>query len=337
MSDVTPEANHEIQSLLTDRHRLQEWLDRLEATSDRTPEAVRQRVRADYEGRLAEVVARLRGYSTALNGSLATLRTQRSDFLSQRTEMEEARAEAELRHAVGEYSDEDWNRLEADAGHRLEAFSGEIDRLSSEIGRLEEVLSQVTPSERQARPPAPPPPPPPPQRSAPRHGERLDIHHLEREEITLVPRGPQSTDDNQNVVTLDPQHMDDIEAIRPETPRPTPIEAPRFTPKTGGDHHRPSPRSTPTAPRTLRFPAPPVPETPASTPSAPNVDEMTFLKSVTLDSPATREKNAAENRPTSSAKRSPSSTKTLKCAECGAMNRPTEWYCDRCGAELAAL
>ena len=29
--------------------------------------------------------------------------------------------------------------------------------------------------------------------------------------------------------------------------------------------------------------------------------------------------------------------KTLKCQECGAMNFPTEWYCERCGGELAAL
>jgi uncharacterized OB-fold protein len=29
--------------------------------------------------------------------------------------------------------------------------------------------------------------------------------------------------------------------------------------------------------------------------------------------------------------------RTLKCGECGSMNRPTEWYCERCGAELAAL
>jgi hypothetical protein len=29
--------------------------------------------------------------------------------------------------------------------------------------------------------------------------------------------------------------------------------------------------------------------------------------------------------------------KTLKCNECGAMNYATEWYCERCGAELAAL
>jgi hypothetical protein len=29
--------------------------------------------------------------------------------------------------------------------------------------------------------------------------------------------------------------------------------------------------------------------------------------------------------------------KTLKCSECGSMNYPTEWYCERCGGELAAM
>ena len=29
--------------------------------------------------------------------------------------------------------------------------------------------------------------------------------------------------------------------------------------------------------------------------------------------------------------------KTLKCRDCGTMNLPTEWYCENCGAELAAL
>lgn len=32
-----------------------------------------------------------------------------------------------------------------------------------------------------------------------------------------------------------------------------------------------------------------------------------------------------------------SQVKTLKCQECGTMNYPTEWYCERCGGELAAL
>ena len=29
--------------------------------------------------------------------------------------------------------------------------------------------------------------------------------------------------------------------------------------------------------------------------------------------------------------------KSLKCNECGTMNFPTEWYCERCGGELAAM
>ncbi len=39
----------------------------------------------------------------------------------------------------------------------------------------------------------------------------------------------------------------------------------------------------------------------------------------------------AENQPKQAG------AKTLKCGECGTMNLPTEWYCERCGAELAAL
>lgn len=29
--------------------------------------------------------------------------------------------------------------------------------------------------------------------------------------------------------------------------------------------------------------------------------------------------------------------KTLKCGECGSMNYPSEWYCERCGAELTSV
>jgi hypothetical protein len=29
--------------------------------------------------------------------------------------------------------------------------------------------------------------------------------------------------------------------------------------------------------------------------------------------------------------------RTLRCGECGAMNRPLEWYCEKCGAELSAV
>lgn len=76
------------------------------------------------------------------------------------------------------------------------------------------------------------------------------------------------------------------------------------------------------------------------------VDELAFLKSVSEE-----DKNAPSPRRASGAQfqvdlhatpevpenEDEEPAKTLKCRECGTMNLATEWYCENCGAELAAL
>jgi hypothetical protein len=47
--------------------------------------------------------------------------------------------------------------------------------------------------------------------------------------------------------------------------------------------------------------------------------------------------NVASNNPLSLKGNAPSDLKTLKCRECGTMNDPSEWYCEKCGAELSAI
>jgi hypothetical protein len=86
---------------------------------------------------------------------------------------------------------------------------------------------------------------------------------------------------------------------------------------------------------------------------------MAFLKSVSDDEPSRlssrrssnpgmpavtttappRESSAPSAPPASGggAKAASGVAKTLKCGECGTLNRPTEWYCERCGAELAGV
>jgi len=97
-------------------------------------------------------------------------------------------------------------------------------------------------------------------------------------------------------------------------------------------------------------------------------DELAFIKSVTEDddaAPSARRASGAQFQPVvpadmpraqppsapRAANPSPApvlpeasdsagdeqADKTLKCKECGTMNRPTEWYCQQCGAELAAF
>ena len=47
--------------------------------------------------------------------------------------------------------------------------------------------------------------------------------------------------------------------------------------------------------------------------------------------------NVSSNSPLSLKSSAKGDYKTLKCKECGSMNDPTEWYCERCGAELSAM
>jgi hypothetical protein len=89
------------------------------------------------------------------------------------------------------------------------------------------------------------------------------------------------------------------------------------------------------------------------------VDELAFLKSVTDDDTGPSPKRASGGQyqpseltstsrggsppaaapgPTAAAPAAEGeAVKNLKCQECGTMNLPTEWYCEQCGAELAAL
>ncbi len=103
-------------------------------------------------------------------------------------------------------------------------------------------------------------------------------------------------------------------------------------------------KPAPAAPGT-RAPAKP-PEKPAERRKTP-IDELAFLKSVTEDdrTPSPGRASGAQYQPDEAQDATPHAPldenapveKTLKCKECGTMNVATEWYCENCGAELAAM
>jgi hypothetical protein len=77
----------------------------------------------------------------------------------------------------------------------------------------------------------------------------------------------------------------------------------------------------------------------ASAPSA-GFDDLAFLRSVINPSGGNPAVGAGQMGAVPDAL--PTATgaepqKTLRCTECGTMNLPTEWYCERCGGELAAF
>jgi len=132
-------------------------------------------------------------------------------------------------------------------------------------------------------------------------------------------------------------------APKPEPPRPEASEPTLVV------THVADPMSDPAAPPPRPIPAPPPAE-----PAPSGVDELTFLKSVSDEEikPAPRRTSGPVAAVTSAPPRAPEPAvqttpqpgkaaaavaKTLKCGDCGTLNRPTEWYCERCGAELAGV
>ena len=111
------------------------------------PESVRAKVRADYRARLAQVVVQLGTHGDLIASTLGGRPGPgRRSSCSSRAEEFEVRAEAELRHTVGEYTDDEWQLVELESSGKIEGLDQELGRLSGEISRLEEVQALIMPA-----------------------------------------------------------------------------------------------------------------------------------------------------------------------------------------------
>jgi hypothetical protein len=278
------ETEATIEELLQQRTQYEEWLAKLDASGDKAPPAVRQRVRGDYEARLQNIMEQLRGRGAAIGEELERHHASQAELDRERRAAEEALAEAEVRHSVGEYTQEEWRQVSEDSRREIEELRSKLRGFGAEITRLTEVQAVINKPRAGAPAPAPAAPRAPPPRPE------------------VIEQAPMVT------------HVSDPMAEPPE------VQSPRLMQK------------------------PPQPE-----PAAP-VDELAFLKSVSDDEsrPARRPSNPGMAAPTLTSappqtsapavgKAAAAVAKTLKCGECGTLNRPTEWYCERCGAELAGV
>ena len=292
--------------LLAERDQYAQWMNRLSVASDTVPESVREKVRADYEARLVAVVEQLKQHTDQVTHQLSAQRARLEELTAKETLAQEVLSEAELRHAVGEYDEAQWQKLRGETHRTLVEVREESARISEEIGRLDEVARLI--SAGPAAAPAAPAPPP----GNPAMGT-VAIPAVKRPGAKGAP-----------APAPEPEPVPELDA------EPAAEAAPK-----GGKAPRDSAR-------TLFFPG--------GKGSEKGIDELDFLKSVAA-TPGEKKggstKPAALKEPEPAVEAPPAKPeviksdmtagKTLKCAECGTMNRPTEWYCERCGAELAAL
>lgn len=337
-----------IKAVLAERRKYEQWLTQLEAKRASTPAHVYAKVHGDYELRLAEAQKKLAAETGAVQALVAKLHESLATQEGLTSAKSDERAEAELRAAVGEYSDDEWKTLVASLDEAIGGFSAERDRLRAELETLEKILAEA----------ALPPPMAPPM-ATPRISEpTAEIAGVaspmpDAGPSAKAPRAPVAADPSPDLPaepTATPADVDELAFLRsvlgrntpfggaaaaqaPDAAKPVPPDAapivesparPSVGRSSGGMSRASSSGinggAGTTRPSTSEQFA--IPEPPLAMPSDQARESAAFQASGTFAVPTPLSAEAV---------------KSLKCGECGALNYPTEWYCERCGGELAAF
>src|SRR3979411_2634982 len=136
MAEREPVSLDALNGLLKERQRYEEWLAALEDKRANTPESVYQRVQGDYQTRLREVSSKLAERAGELRENIDALTIKLEDITRQETQQREARLEAELRAAVGEYTDKQWKEIGG-------AWDKELARLVKEKAAVDVQLTEL--------------------------------------------------------------------------------------------------------------------------------------------------------------------------------------------------
>ena len=136
MAEREPVSLDALTGLLKERQRYEEWLAALEEKRAATSDSVYQRVQADYQTRLREVSSKLAERAGELRENIDALTARLEEVSRQETQQREARQEAELRAAVGEYTDKQWKEIGG-------AWDKELARLAKEKNAVDAQLNEL--------------------------------------------------------------------------------------------------------------------------------------------------------------------------------------------------
>lgn len=369
MTETHSVSIDEVRALVAERQRYDDWLSALEGRRAETPAHVFERVHADYAGRRRGVMGRLREHVSGLSSMANALEENLTALESRLGALEDERAEAMLRTAVGEFDGERWEQVRQDVESQIAGLGEQRTSLLSEVDEVRTLLASASSepepelepevvAESEPTAVAEEPQPAAVDESA-AQGAHEVVALSEPDAAPAAETMPDLIDEpladvlGGSAVTGAPASTDGFDqslamfandaAVEP-TRSPSPVSSPSldgldvFDDADLGDlRMSPPARSTATAtpPATSRVDArvdTRVAETSAGHAGAAEsnardgFDDLAFLRSVV-------DPSAGGARSTTGADQQ----KTLRCTECGTMNLPTEWYCERCGGELAAF
>ncbi len=320
-----------VTALMEERAKFEAWLSTLEARRESTALHVYERVRLDYEGRLQRVVDELKAHATELEAQAEKYTARLGELSAQEQARRDERAEAELRAHVGELSPDAWEATAREADQTLAEIAAEQAVVGADLNRVHDLLGAAM-----APPVAVAPEPAPRPQAATDSGIVTEPAMPDPEaarQSTPAPQGPEPQPTPPARSAFDElaflkSVVSPYASSTPIAPSPPPDAAVMHAASDGLGQSLVSRAGRVSQEREFirEDPADATSGIVGSVPEAVRGGERPFAANVTANNPIVLRPSGAVEQP-----------KTLKCAECAAMNYPTEWYCERCGAELASL
>ncbi len=319
-----------VEKLIEQRRLFQDWLTKLDAGIEGMPPKVVGRVRNDYRTRLEAVMAELAEHQDSLQQALGESQERHAELDRLQNAKREELAELRLRKHVGELDEDRFRVQSADLKNALEGLQKELANAQRDIERYEEILETIA---------APEPEPEPAEEdreevvsAGAASGRARDLDDPDRSPAGGGGRADDSKDSGGGRDALD--ELAFLRSVTgagaPKRTAKAPLSAPPPPPRSSAPS-APEPSRAAPAPTAVHT-APPTSPSPAAVAAAPEpLNAAPGLVHMPPDEPQTKPAAAAAGRPGTG------KDKSMKCGECGAPNLPTEWYCEKCGAELSAF
>ncbi len=342
-ADDGGDSSRTVSVLLEERRRFEGWLVALEARRATTPAHVYTRVHDDYSRRLAGVVDQLSAHADGLRAELDALGGRLHALDAEQQQARDERAEGELRAHVGELTPEAWEEMEMASDIQLEELSTRRAALERELGSARELLSGAERPAANAEGGST-------DTLAPVGEPEVATSGPARDEDEASPHVPATVDAPD---LFAPTALDAVTAPMEVSAAVIAAEQQLIDSEASGGN------TLGMLGVLVNTPAGPMDRPPADEPDEATrrdsfsmrahddgIVNLSDESSTGLDgsapslgrgSEAPLAEHVSGNRPIVLRSKSAEASKTLKCSECASMNYPTEWYCERCGAELASL
>ena len=328
MSRKSRSSLNVVEKLIEQRRLFQDWLTKLDGNTEGMPAHVVERVRNDYRARLDIVLVELAEHQDALREALTEAGERQQTVERHQQAKRDELAELRLRRQVGEMDDVRFKEQAASLKAMIDGLTKELGAAIRDGERYEEILETIVRAEVGE---VPDEAEEPPDRTAPSARGHVEEEEQEPEvEIPMV-EDPRS---RAKPAAATKNVEDELAFLRSVTTATPPVKLP--TVRIEKVQMPPAPPPAPLADSGTER----VEQSPSRVSAemqAPELDEEPAEELIAAPHMVQMPEEVEPPPPAAPPTQPGGKVKALVCGECGAVNRPTEWYCEKCGAELSAL